>query len=578
MPKTTLCPSGQGEWATFSIALPASANNNPNVRIGFRWVNNDDGTGADPSFAVDNITLSTVTTGTPPVASFTANQTTICEGDCISFTNTSTGAPFTAINWNFPGATPATSTQNNPINICYATAGTYTVELTVTNTDGTDTETVTNFITVQTCTTNPPVASFTASQTTICEGDCINFTNTSTGAPFTSVNWTFNGASTGTSTQNNPTNICYATAGTYTVSLTVTNADGTDTRTITNYITVQNCSGAPPNASFTANQTTICSGNCVTFQNQSTGTNPTYQWTFQGGNPSTSTQINPTVCYNTPGAYNVTLIVTDANDVDDTTAFSYITVNACAPPTASFVTNGALCQNSCVEFEYTGNGATSFEWSVPGAIPGTSTLQNPTFCFLSGGSYNVQLIVTNSFGTDTLNQTITVFSAPTVNAGLDELINIGETVTLTATGSPGTYSWTPAAYVSCTNCPITSATPPDTTDFIVYVTDQNGCIGSDTVRVIVIFEQVIGVPSAFSPNGNGFNDILLVRGGNIANLQFRIFNRWGELVFESFDQARGWDGTYKGKPENPGVFIYTVDYTFVDGKSGNLKGSVTLIR
>ena len=124
-PKTTLC-GGQGLWAHYSIALPASANNNPNVKIGFRWVNNDDGTGTDPSFAVDSVALSTTTTSSVTV-SFTKSATTVCQDSCITFTNTSTGT-IDSIRWSIPGVTIASPTVS-PITVCFPASGTFPVKL-----------------------------------------------------------------------------------------------------------------------------------------------------------------------------------------------------------------------------------------------------------------------------------------------------------------------------------------------------------------------------------------------------------------------------------------------------------------
>src|SRR5690606_29651594 len=132
-----------------------------------------------------------------------------------------TGGPFTSTNWTFAGGTPSSSTAANPTNICYNTPGTYQLELTVTNASGTDTENQIGYITVTSCST-PPVASFTASNQSLCVNDCISFTNTSTGAPFTATNWTFTGGTPSTSSAANPSNICYNAPGTYQVELTVT--------------------------------------------------------------------------------------------------------------------------------------------------------------------------------------------------------------------------------------------------------------------------------------------------------------------------------------------------------------------
>lgn len=124
--KTTLC-GGQGTWTHTSVALPTSANNNANVKIGFRWVNNDDGTGTDPSFAVDSVALSTTSTTTGAHASFTTSATSVCQDSCITFTNTSTGT-VDSFRFVIPGVTLSGSTVS-PMVACFPVAGTYTAHL-----------------------------------------------------------------------------------------------------------------------------------------------------------------------------------------------------------------------------------------------------------------------------------------------------------------------------------------------------------------------------------------------------------------------------------------------------------------
>ena len=116
------------------------------------------------------------------------------------------------------------------------------------------------------------------------------------------------------------------------------------------------------------------------------------------------------------------------------------------------------------------------------------------------------------------------------------------------------------------------------TEFWVTFTDVNGCIATDSVRVFVNFIEGIGVPQAFSPNGDENNDILFVKGYGIDQLNFKVFNRYGQLVFETSDQNIGWDGKFKGRDENPGVFAWVLEYTFITGKSGVTSGNTTLIR
>ncbi len=126
-PKTTNCISGQGQWATYSVSLPASANNNPNVKIGFQWVNNNDGIESDPSFAVDSLSLLTTPAPTP---TFTLTPNLVCQDSCITFTNTTVGA-VDSIRWMIVGA-PYTSTVAPAYQLCIpgiVPAGPHTMRL-----------------------------------------------------------------------------------------------------------------------------------------------------------------------------------------------------------------------------------------------------------------------------------------------------------------------------------------------------------------------------------------------------------------------------------------------------------------
>lgn len=134
-PKTPTTCMPQGTWQRYSIALPSSANNNPGVKIGFNWTNNDDGIGTDPSFAVDSVSLSATSSTSGPTASFTSVPTpaTACTDSCITFTSTSTGS-IDSIRWVLavPGFPVLLSTVS-PFKLCfpsaYMPAGTYTIRL-----------------------------------------------------------------------------------------------------------------------------------------------------------------------------------------------------------------------------------------------------------------------------------------------------------------------------------------------------------------------------------------------------------------------------------------------------------------
>lgn len=117
--------------------------------------------------------------------------------------------------------------------------------------------------------------------------------------------------------------------------------------------------------------------------------------------------------------------------------------------------------------------------------------------------------------------------------------------------------------------------------YYVVVTDANGCSRMDSVTIVNWSEDCpyfVYVPGAFSPNGDGRNDVLHVKGEGVVWIQFEIYNRWGNKVFESNDLSMGWDGTYKGQMQNTGVFVYILEAEFENGERIKKSGDITLLR
>ena len=270
-----------------------------------------------------------------------------------------------------------------------------------------------------------PVADFTANNTSIQAGGNVVFTDLSTGNPTTWV-WIFEGGTPGTYNGQTPPAIVYNTAGQYDVTLTVTNASGSDTEIKTNYITVTT-TPPPPGVNFVGNPTTILQGQSVQFTDQSTNTPTSWSWTFPGGTPGSSTLQNPSIIYNTPGVYNVTLTATNQYGSNTLTKTNYITVNAIPPPIPNFTANVTnIPAGGSVNFtdQSTGN-PTSWSWSFPGGTPSSSTLQNPSgIVYNNPGTYNVSLTVSNQYGSNTLTKTgyITVYDPNTAILVITEIM------------------------------------------------------------------------------------------------------------------------------------------------------------
>jgi gliding motility-associated-like protein len=141
------------------------------------------------------------------------------------------------------------------------------------------------------------------------------------------------------------------------------------------------------------------------------------------------------------------------------------------------------------------------------------------------------------------------------------------------------YSWTPVTGLSCIDCPDPVASPYDNvTTYTLVVTYNKGCIATASIQINANGMPPIYVPNGFTPNGDGVNDEWLVFGTGIKDIKATVYNRWGEKIFESDDQSQGWDGTYRGQAQPPGVYVYLVDVVYLSGEKVTKRGSLTLIR
>ncbi len=250
--------------------------------------------------------------------------------------------------------------------------------------------------------------------------------------------------------------------------------------------------------------------------------------------------------------------------------------------TAGFVSSDTtVCWGSCISFSSTGTGTpTSWKWTFEGANPDTSTIANPVnICYPASGTFTVKLVVSDGTSSDSVVRSIYVV-APVIDAGTDATITAGASTTLNATGNTLTYTWSPSAGLSDPNIAGPSANPNVTTTYIVTGTDANNCTASDMVTIYVndVACGEVFVPTAFSPNNDGENDTECIMGNCISVLDFSIYDRWGEKVFQTKEQTTCWDGYLRGKIMNSGVFVYRLTATLKNGEVIEKKGNISLIR
>ena len=330
-------------------------------------------------------TTQTINLAQPPVADFVASPVNGCAPLSVGFADLSTNSP-TSWQWSFPGGTPNSFTGQMPPTIVYNSPGTYDVTLTVSNGAGSDTETKTGYIQVE----GPPAAGFNYSVS----GNTVNFTDASTGA--TTYSWNFGDPASGadnTSSSPNPSHV-YNTDGTYTVTQTVSNNCGSQTTT-----QVVNITANTPTVAINSFTNPICQGGSVSYQATVSANTQSVQWTFEGGVPGTSTDLNPTVQYNTPGTYNVSVTAYNGNNQATATATITVLPNA----TADFASNVSGLD---VSFTNTSTNGDSYLWDF--GDNSTSTEFEPTHTYVADGTYNVCLTVTNSCNTVTTCHNVTI--------------------------------------------------------------------------------------------------------------------------------------------------------------------------
>jgi gliding motility-associated-like protein len=253
---------------------------------------------------------------------------------------------------------------------------------------------------------------------------------------------------------------------------------------------------------------------------------------------------------------------------------------------AGFTYDDTICVEDCIQFTNTSTGTiTAYGWVFNGGNPAFSTSDNPGIvCYDTPGDYDIELTVTGPSGTVTTIMPIRVGIYPdSIFAYYDTTIEMGGTAYIFAEGYPssGSYNWVSTGDFNCTTpglCFEIYPFPLVTSDYIIEYEGDPGCIIRDTVKVTVKYIDVIDVPNSFSPDDNAVNDKVYVKGPGIVDMTFRIFDRYGRKMFETANQKEGWDGFFKGEKLNPGTFMWTLEYTLIDGSTNIKSGSITLVK
>jgi len=373
-----------------------------------------------------------------PTADFKADVTNGAAPLTVNFTDLSTGSP-TSWLWDFDNDGTVDSTEQNPV-YTYTAAGNYTVNLTVSNAGGNDSEVKTDYIIVSEPLPGAPVANFTATPTSGTAPLTVNFKDQSTGT-VSSYSWDFNNDGNIDSTEQSPS-YTYAAAGSYTVNLTITGPGGSDSEVKTGYVKVTGSSPGKPVAAFSASPASGKAPLTVTFTDTSTGTPTKWKWSF--GDGASSTIQNPKHKYPKAGKYTVILTVTNAKGSNTVTKTEHIKV--IEKPVANF--NSSIMSGKAplsVVFTDTSTGTpATWKWTFGDGT--SSTQQNPTHKYSKAGTYTVILTVKNAVGSNTVTKTdyIKVTAKPAAN--FTSSVTSGKmpltvAFTDTSTGLPTKWKW-----------------------------------------------------------------------------------------------------------------------------------------
>ena len=586
---------GSGTWVTAKHCMPYLAGI-PSVLFRFTLgagtqCNSYDG------LAFDDILIENAPANVP---SFTSS----CSGTTISFSGAGTPCP-TSFSWNFGDGN--SSTQQNPSHT-YSSPGVYTVSLTTngpcnpsgtisqpikilsanisssTNVscnggnDGSATVTTINGISPYSYSWSNGQASQTSTGLSI--GN-YSVTVTDSSGCFAVAFVTINQPSVITSTTSSTLAGCGLSNGSATVTasggnspytyLWEANANNQTTQTATGIaagiysVTVTdstNCAhittvtvgntGAPTVTTSFADPSCNNGNNGSASVTANGGTSPyTYLWS----NGATQSQISNL----TSQTYFIT--VTDANGCE---AIISATLNNPSPITVSVDGIDTICKSDSTIL--VANGGNAYLWNMG------DTTQTITVNPMAETTYFVTITTVCGDMTDSIK--INIRPAVIAFAGNDATIILGNSIQLTATGG-SLYQWSTGA-----NTNTITVSPTENTSYEVTVTDAAGCSDVASVNIAVNEPEkyYISVPNIFSPNDDQKNDFIFVHGSGIKEFRLVIYDRWGEKVFTTKEKTIGWDGTYRGKPLNSGVFVYFLEATFNDASVFKEKGNITLLR
>jgi len=506
-----------------------------------------------------------VTLNPQPTVNFTTNNTSQCiNGNSFVFTNTTSISSGTLTYlWKFGDGNTATTTNATHT---YAAPGTYTVKLIATSGNGCIDSTSQN-VTINV----KPTPDFTVNNAGQClQGNNFVFTNTSS-ISSGSITYLWNFGDGGSATTLSASH-SYTVAGNYQVKLITTSNNGC-VDSITRNVVVY---AQPSGLISTPSSTIICQGSSVTLT--VSGGN-TYQWLLGGviipgatGPSHTATQ---------PGQYSVQII--SSNNCQSTST-NTITLSLVQKPTPDFSFSGScagfstLFNNSSIT---SSSGVVTYAWNFGDGS--TSTLISPSHIYTNTGSFTASLLVTPVACPSlsaSVSKPITIV-APPANQRYTTLNAVsGRNLQLQSrTFASASYLWQPNTGLNSSTISNPIFNHIREQEYKINISTIEGCIVVDTLQVRIFREKEIYVPKGFTPNGDVSNDLLIPRLVGIEQLiYFKVFDRWGQLMYQTTRAGEGWDGTFKGVKQPMESYTWIAEGRDIDGQIIKRTGATILLR
>jgi gliding motility-associated-like protein len=278
-------------------------------------------------------------------------------------------------------------------------------------------------------------------------------------------------------------------------------------------------------------------------------------------------------------AFGINYTLTASNGVctSSSSTFFSISEQLTTPNDPTIITTAASCTTPGLATISNYLGTLTYTFSPSGPTVGVGGVISG---MVSGTSYSVTADNGSCFsGVSTSFSIEAELGSPVITVSQDTSFSLGESITLTASGATS-YTWSPATDLNVSSGPTVVATPEMTTLYCVVGSDNNGCTDTACVLLTLVIDcGNVFIPNVFSPNENNMDDELCIFGWECLNdVVFRIYNRWGELIFETTDPSICWDGKFREECVSSGAFAYTFEGTDMNGEIIKREGTITVLK